>query len=88
MAIAAGIVHSMALVANGTVIAWGYNASGATNVPPALTDVVAISAGAYHNLARVGSGPPIPGTLVTHPSRSANGFSLVEIGRASCRERV
>jgi alpha-tubulin suppressor-like RCC1 family protein len=77
VAIAAGISHSMALLANGTVIAWGYNASGATNVPSALTNVVAISAGNYHNLARVGSGPPIPGTPVTHPSRSANGFSLV-----------
>jgi|GEM_PF-474798 len=33
------------------VVAWGYNAFGQTNVPPDLTDVVAVSAGSFHGLA-------------------------------------
>jgi Regulator of chromosome condensation (RCC1) repeat len=37
---------------NGTAIgAWGKNDAGETNVPPDLTNVVAISAGYQHSLA-------------------------------------
>ena len=35
----------------GTVIAWGRNNVGQTNVPPDLTNVVAVAAGFQHNLA-------------------------------------
>lgn len=35
----------------GTVIAWGDNRYGQTNVPPGLSNVVAIAAGEWHNLA-------------------------------------
>jgi alpha-tubulin suppressor-like RCC1 family protein len=77
VAIAAGNSDSMALRADGTVIAWGYNGNGATNVPSALTNVVAISAGAYHNLARVGTSPLILATPVAQLARSASSFSLV-----------
>ena len=43
------LVHSM-------VVAWGDNAGGQTNVPPGLTNVVAIAAGGGHNLALQASG--------------------------------
>src|SRR5438477_11824818 len=33
------------------VAAWGSNAYGQTNVPPGLTNVVAVAAGPYHSLA-------------------------------------
>jgi hypothetical protein len=33
------------------VVAWGYNYDGQTNVPPGLSNVVAIAAGSTHNLA-------------------------------------
>jgi hypothetical protein len=36
---------------NGSVIAWGYNGYGQTNVPAGLTNVVAVSAGYSHSLA-------------------------------------
>lgn len=36
---------------NGTVIAWGDNRFGQTNVPPGLNNVVAIAVGEWHNLA-------------------------------------
>ena len=35
----------------GTVVAWGQNNYGQTNVPPGLTDVIAVAAGAAHSLA-------------------------------------
>ena len=50
-AIAAGAQHSLALLNDGTVTAWGNNLEGETNVPPDLTNVVRIAAGYYHNLA-------------------------------------
>ena len=33
------------------MVAWGYNNSGQTTVPPGLSNVVAIAAGGYHSLA-------------------------------------
>jgi hypothetical protein len=39
------------LRSNGTVVAWGSNLSGQTNVPPSLTNAVRISAGFNHSLA-------------------------------------
>jgi alpha-tubulin suppressor-like RCC1 family protein len=43
--ISAGSSHSMALRADGTVVAWGYNGSGQCDVPPGLSGIVSISAG-------------------------------------------
>jgi alpha-tubulin suppressor-like RCC1 family protein len=66
-AISAGANHSLALLANGTVMAWGDDESGQlgigstkeSEVPTAvkgLTGVKAISAGANHSLALLSSG--------------------------------
>lgn len=49
--IAAGGDHALALKADGTVVAWGDNSHGQTNIPAGLSDVVLIAAGAYHSLA-------------------------------------
>jgi alpha-tubulin suppressor-like RCC1 family protein len=51
-----GDYHSLALRADGKVVAWGSNRYGQTNVPVSLTNVVAISAGDYHNLALQANG--------------------------------
>ena len=40
-----------ALKSDGTVIAWGDNSHGQTNLPAGLSNVVAIAAGYYHSLA-------------------------------------
>lgn len=45
VAIAAGSSHSLALKIDGTVVAWGRNLYGETNVPAGLSGVLAISAG-------------------------------------------
>lgn len=50
-AIAAGYQHALALRSNGTVIAWGDNSLGQTNVSANATSIVAIAAGEYHSLA-------------------------------------
>lgn len=70
VAIAAGGYHSLALLGNGEVRSWGYNSDGQlgndahgagtnSSVPVAvqgLSDVRAISGGAYHSLAVLESG--------------------------------
>ena len=56
VAIAQGAADSMALLTNGTVVAWGSNNYGQTNVSPGLTNVIAIAAGYYHGLALTGNG--------------------------------
>jgi alpha-tubulin suppressor-like RCC1 family protein len=55
---AAGGGHNLALLADGTVIAWGDNSYGQTLVPSQTTNVVAVSAGDDHSLALVGTGAP------------------------------
>ena len=50
-AVGAGWAHNIALLTNGTVVAWGENLFGQTNVPIGLSNVTAIAAGAQHNLA-------------------------------------
>lgn len=66
-AIAAGQYHTVALMNNGTVSAWGYNGSGqlgdgtTTNrlspvAVPGLTGVMAIAAGGYHTVALENNG--------------------------------
>ena len=47
-----------------------------TNVPPGLTNVVAIAAGASHSLALVGDGPPVLQRPVVNPAWDTNGFSV------------
>ena len=49
VALAAGGSHSLALQADGTVVAWG--SGSATNVPLGLNNVVALAAGRSHSLA-------------------------------------
>ena len=51
VAIAGGGGHSLALRNDGTVVAWGANGSGQTNVPAGLSNIVAIAGGGAHSLA-------------------------------------
>jgi alpha-tubulin suppressor-like RCC1 family protein len=53
VAIAAGYDHGLALKADGTVAAWGYNDDGQCDVPDGLAGVVAITTGSKHSLALV-----------------------------------
>jgi hypothetical protein len=66
----------LAQLANGRVVAWGYNGYGQTNVPPDLTNVMAIAAGDAHSLALGQDGS------VTAWGSSANGKTTVPSGLA------
>jgi alpha-tubulin suppressor-like RCC1 family protein/sugar lactone lactonase YvrE len=56
VAIAAKYDHSLALKSDGTVVAWGSDSFGQSDVPAGLTNVVAIAVGDYHDLALLGNG--------------------------------
>ena len=49
--IAAGGFHTLALRADGEVLAWGDNFDGQCDVPQGLNNVVGIAGGGYHSLA-------------------------------------
>lgn len=51
VSIAAGDLHSLALKADGSVVAWGDNSYGQTNVPASATNVIAIATECCHCLA-------------------------------------
>jgi alpha-tubulin suppressor-like RCC1 family protein len=51
VAIAAGHSHNLALRADGTVAAWGWNRFGQCDVPAGLSNVVSVAAGDFHSLA-------------------------------------
>lgn len=50
IALAAGDYHCLALRRDGTVVAWGTNSVGQTNVPLDATNIVSIAAGSTHSL--------------------------------------
>lgn len=51
IAIAGGAEHTLALLSDGTVQAWGDNSNGETDIPAGLSGVTAIAAKSAHNLA-------------------------------------
>jgi hypothetical protein len=87
IAIAAGGDHTVALKSDGTVVAWGRNNYGQTNIPAELKGVTAIAAGSGHTVALIGTGLTTPFLRYTSSDPSAirtNGFTLnltLEAGR-------
>jgi hypothetical protein len=66
----------MALKADGTVVVWGLNANGQTNVPAGLKNVIAITAGQNFSIALIGSGPPLTQAPLNNPVLGSNGFTV------------
>lgn len=84
--VAGGDYHSLALRANGTVVAWGGGLLqsnlnfGQTIVPADLTNAVAIAAGGYHSLALRADGTV---TAWGAGSSNSSGSGLYQFGQAS-----
>ena len=72
---------SLALINNGTVLAWGDNGLGQTDVPASITRAVAIATSGKHCLAlsadgtviKWGSAPNVLATSVVGIAAAANG---------------
>ena len=86
LAIAAGGYHSLALKADGSVVGWGNNYYGQTNVPPsAASGVVAIAAGGWHSLALKADGSVVGWELnddgqTDIPSSASSGVVAIAAG--------
>ena len=50
-AIAAGRIHNLAVLNNGTVVGWGDNSFGQINIPLGLTNATAVAGGYLHSVA-------------------------------------
>ena len=78
IAISAGLHHGLALRADRTVLAWGQNYGGQTNIPSNIMNVIAIDAGDTHNLALIDASPLL--RIIRQPSpRSALVGEFVEL---------
>jgi hypothetical protein len=58
VAVGANYLGGLLLRSDGSLILWGNNSYGQTNVPLALSNVIAISAGFRHNVGILGDGKP------------------------------
>lgn len=85
IAISAGRSHALILRADGTVVPWGKNVEGQTNVPPGLKDVVQVAAGDFFSLA-LGADGKVSGWGLYPPNAAA----LKEVAAISggCRGRA
>lgn len=79
-AVAGGEAHSVALRADGRVVAWGFNLSGQTNVPFGLSGVAGISAGANHSVAVRTNGTVVVWGAHEQPPAGLNGVISVAAG--------
>ena len=82
VAVAAGHRHSLALRADGTVLAWGANTSGEANVPGELSNVVAIGTANVRNLALRSDGTVVGwGTGTTNVPADLTNAVAIALGR-------
>ena len=51
-----GVDFSLALQSDGTIVAWGYDGFGETDVPPGLSNVIAVAAGGLYAMALQSNG--------------------------------
>jgi len=72
MAAAGGYRHSLALKADGTVAAWGFNSFGQTNVPAGLSGVASIAGGYSYSLALKSNGTVVAWGNLPAPSGLSN----------------
>jgi len=80
-AVAGGGNHSLALLTNGTVVAWGLDNYGQTDVPGDLANVIAIAAGANQSMALTADGTVVAwGQQATMPDGLTNVIAIAAGG--------
>jgi hypothetical protein len=84
-AIAAGYGHTVALKSDGTVVAWGWNNYGQTDVPAGLSGVSTIAAGFYHTVALKSDGTP-PTISIVAPSNTLYLLNQAVVASYSCAD--
>jgi hypothetical protein len=72
-AVACGESHKVAILRDGTTMAWGDNSWGQTNLPPRLRGVIAVAAANSFSMALKLPTPPIP-TAAVVSAQMVNGF--------------
>ena len=73
---AAGGFHALALSKDGSVLAWGA-ANNVTNMPPGLTNIVAVAAGNSHSLVIQSLSPtPLIAPNIAGPAVGTNSITL------------
>jgi alpha-tubulin suppressor-like RCC1 family protein len=75
------ITSSVARLTIAQVVAWGDNTYGQTNVPPALSNVVALAAGYYHTLALKNDG-----TVAAWGASTNNLLPILDYGQSHVPE--
>jgi hypothetical protein len=75
VAVSAGLFYSVALRADGSLVAWGDNLWGQTSIPSG-TDFVSVSAGAEHGVAIRGSSSQDPADEVSDLETTVTGLGL------------
>lgn len=81
----AEVGFGVALLQGGTVVTWGYDKFGRTDVPAALSGVAAISAGAYHVLALRSNGTVVVWGRSNPPPRDLTNVMAIAAGTESGR---
>ena len=66
------VSRDLALTSMGTLAGWG----GTTNIPANQTNVIAIASGEFHQLALIGTNPPIQSVKIVSPTFSGTNFSV------------
>jgi len=76
VAISAHSGHSLALLRNGSITAWGNKAYGLSNAGPWLTNAIAVAVGTMHSLALLGTSLPKKGASLYALPAVNNKFKL------------
>ncbi len=85
VAIAGGEHFSLALKADGTVVAWGLNDNGQLNIPTGLSNVVEIAASNVNGLATISDGPPFLSNPLFSTTSIAGSPVLLQVAAAGIR---
>jgi len=81
VAIAGGMLHSLGLKSDGSIVAWGYNDRGQCEVPAPNVDLVAIAGGGNHSLGLKSDGSIVAWGDNTYVPTPNTDFVAISVGK-------